>query len=385
MAKSNSGEENASNHKSINIVSLAGFTLLVLILFAAVGAVIANSSPSKENTPAMGADDTLTLLSIQPTETGSTAAISIPETALPSPVKTTLPTLLPSFTPIATSTPTEQPSIPTPSPAVTMTQLPSPEGEETAETKPSPLPTPVGVYSWTLKVPILMYHYISTPPVDADKYRADLSIAPDAFREQMAYLADNGFETVDLYDLSLAIIDKRSLPEKPVIITLDDGYRDNFENAFPILQEFGLSATFFIITQPIDDGNEIYLSWKMVEEMSDAGMRIEPHSKTHADLSIAEKEYIIYEVLGSQETIAAHTGQTPRFFCYPGGSYDEATIEVVSDLNFWGAVTTEGGKWHGYDDRYEWSRLRMRNTTAIAEFADLVNTGGTESGKSIDS
>ncbi len=384
MAKSKSGEENASNHKSINIALLAGLALLVLVLFAAVGAVIANSSTSKENTPALIADVTITRPSIQPTSAGSVAAISITETIQPSPVKTTSPALLPSLTPIPTSSPTEQPSIPTPSPAVTITQLPTPDGEEAAKTKPSPLPTPVGVYSWTLKVPILMYHYISTPPADADKYRTDLSVAPDAFREQMAYLADNGFETVDFYDLSLAITDKRSLPEKPVIITLDDGYRDNFENAFPILQEFGLSATFFIITQPIDDGSEIYLSWKMVEEMADAGMRIEPHSKTHADLSIAEKEYIIYEVLGSQETIAAHTGQTPRFFCYPGGSYDETTIEVVSELNFWGALTTAGGKWHGYDDRYEWSRLRMRNTTALAEFADLVNPGETVSGRSID-
>ena len=122
----------------------------------------------------------------------------------------------------------------------------------------------------------------------------------------------------------------------------------------------------------------------MVEEMANAGMRIEPHSKTHPDLTSREREYVIFEVLGSQETIAAHTGQTPRFFCYPGGRYDETTIEVVSDLDFWGAVTTAGGEWHGYDDRYEWSRLRMRNTTALAEFADLVNPGETVSGRSID-
>ncbi len=186
MAKSKSGEENASNHKSINIALLAGLALLVLVLFAAVGAVIANSSTSKENTPALIADVTITRPSIQPASAGSVAAISITETIQPSPVKTTSPALLPSLTSIPTSTPAEQPSIPTPSPAVTITQPPTPDGEEAAKTKPSPLPTPVGVYSWTLKVPILMYHYISTPPADADKYRTDLSVAPDAFREQMA-------------------------------------------------------------------------------------------------------------------------------------------------------------------------------------------------------
>ena len=385
MAKSRTGEENSSNQKSNKLVLLAGSAFLILVLLAAAGAVIANSGSANENTPEAIIAASQTLPTLQPTATGSDAATLTTQTVLPSPVKTAFPTVLPSLTPIPTSTPTEQSSIPTPSPAATMTQPSSPVVEDEAGTKPPPLPTPVGVFSWTLKVPILMYHYISVPPEDADKYRTDLSIAPDAFREQMAYLADNGFETVDLYDLSLAITGKRDLPEKPIIITMDDGYRDNFENAFPILQEFGLSATFFILTQPIDNGNEIYMSWEMVEEMANAGMRIEPHSKTHADLSSREREYVVYEILGSQETIAAHTGQTPRFFCYPGGRYDETTIEVVSDLDFWGAVTTAGGEWHGYDNRYEWSRLRMRNTTTLAEFADLVDPRETVSGKTIES
>ena len=384
MAKSKSSEENSSSHKSSKIALLAGSALLVLVLLAAAGAVIANSGTANENTPeAIIAAGNIPPTN-QPTPTNSDTATLTAVTILPSPVKTTFPALLPSLTPIPTSTPIEQPFVPTPSPEATITQPLALGVEEAAETKPLPLPTPKGVYSWTLKVPILMYHYISIPPEDADKYRVDLSIAPDAFREQMAYLADNGFETVDLYDLSLAITGKRDLPEKPVIITMDDGYRDNFENAFPILQEFGLSATFFILTQPIDNGNEIYMSWEMVEEMANAGMRIEPHSKTHADLSSREKEYVVYEILGSQEAITSHTGQTPRFFCYPGGRYDETTIEVVSDLDFWGAVTTAGGEWHGYDDRYEWSRLRMRNTTTLDEFTNLVDPRETVSGKIIE-
>ncbi len=230
-----------------------------------------------------------------------------------------------------------------------------------------------------------MYHYISVPPENADKYRLDLSVTPDAFREQMAYLAENGFETIDLYDLSLAITGKKDLPEKPIILTFDDGYRDNYENAFPILQEYGFSGTFFVVTQPIDDKNENYLSWDMVKEMANAGMRFEPHSKTHADLSGREKEYIIYEVLGSQETIAAHTGHAPRYFCYPGGRYDANTIKVIADLDFWGAVTTADGKWHGYNERYEWARIRIRNTTPLAEFASLVDPGDNISGKPVDS
>lgn len=295
------------------------------------------------------------------------------------------PTAIPSITPIPTASATNLPTEVTPSPQHTDMQTPIIPASTTTATKPPPLPTPVDVYSWTLKVPILMYHYISIPPDDADKYRSDLSVSPDDFDEQMAYLANNGFETVDLYDLSLAIANKRELPPKPVIITLDDGYRDNYENAFPILQKYGLDATFFVVTDFIDDNLDGYLTWDMVQEMSEAGMRIEPHSKTHADLSAREKEYIVYEVLGSMETITAHIGERPRFFCYPGGRYDDTTIEVVRELDFWGAVTTASGEWHSFNERFEWSRLRMRNTTALPEFIDLVDPGDTVSGKNVNS
>lgn len=385
MAESNAGDQDTADRKSNRTILFAGAALLFAILFVAAGAVIANSGTTNESTPIVGTAVSQTLATLPPPATSSAEPAQKADVAAPTLVQIISPTLLPSLTPIPTSTPTEEPLIPTPSPAVSMTVTSTSAVEEVAPAKPPPLPTPVGVFSWTLKVPILMYHYISEPPDDADKYRTDLSISPDDFREQMAYLADNGFEAVDLYDLSLAITGKRDLPEKPVILTFDDGYRDNYENAFPILQEHGLSGTFFIVTQPIDDGNAVYMNWDMVEEMADAGMRIEPHSKTHADLSQRDREYIIFEALGSQETIAAHTGQTPRFFCYPGGRYDETTIEVISELNFWGAVTTAGGKWHGFNERYEWPRLRMRNTTPLAEFASFVNPGDTISGKPVDS
>jgi len=302
-----------------------------------------------------------------------------------SPTSTILPTIILSITPIPTASATNYPTEAPTSLVPENTQLPDTPTATAPALKPPPLPTPVGVYSWTLKVPILMYHYISTPPDDADKYRTDLSVTPDDFRKQMAYLAENGFQTIDFYDLSLAITNKRELPPKPVIITLDDGYRDNYENAFPVLQEYGLNATFFVVTEFIDNNLRDYLTWKMVEEMSAAGMRIEPHSKTHADLSAREREYIVYEVLGSMETIAGHTGERPRFFCYPGGRYNDTTLEVVQELGFWGAVTTAAGEWHSYNDRYEWSRLRMRNTTTLPEFIDLVDPGETVSGKSVNS
>jgi peptidoglycan/xylan/chitin deacetylase (PgdA/CDA1 family) len=226
-----------------------------------------------------------------------------------------------------------------------------------------------------------MYHYISIPPEDADEYRIGLSVAPNRFRQQMQYLAENGYHAIDFYALSLAISNKQELPPKPVIISIDDGYRDNYENAFPVLREFGLTATILLATEFIDQGNEAYLSWAMVEEMAEAGIRFEPHSKSHPDLRDRDRDFLIYQILGSQETIAAHIGYAPRYFAYPSGRYDDAVIQVLRDLNFWGAVTTYSGKWHGYNDRFEWTRLRVRNNTPLPEFIDLVDPGDTLNGK----
>lgn len=328
---------------------------------------------------------------VETTQATESAAEIVEEAAAPAlqpvepPADTATPTTIPTLTPLPTASNTATPAIPpTAAPTETATTAPLETivSTETAEpAKPPPLPTPSGVYSWTLRVPILMYHYVSEPPRDADKYRRDLSVPPQKFEQQMAYLADNGFEAVDLYDLSLAITSKRELPEKPVVISFDDGYLDNYENAFPIMQDYGMKGTFFVITEFIDEGREGYMTWDMVKEMSEAGMRIESHSKTHPDLSTADRDHVIYEALGSMETIEAHIGYTPRYFCYPSGRYNEETMAILEELGYWGAVTTADGPWHGFDDRFEWSRSRMRYTTALPEFADMVSTADTVSGK----
>jgi peptidoglycan/xylan/chitin deacetylase (PgdA/CDA1 family) len=250
-------------------------------------------------------------------------------------------------------------------------QVPTATPDERA--KIAPLPTPLGVYSWTLKVPILMYHYVSEPPEGADKYRLDLSVHPEAFRQQMHYLAENEYSPITFDDLSLAIVDKRELPPKPVIITLDDGYRDNYENALPVLRELGFTATIFVVTDFVDQGRPEYLSWEMIAEMAASGIRFEPHTKTHPDLTEHDRDFIIYEIQGSGETLEAHLGYRSRYFAYPSGRYNDDVIEVLSELEYWGAVTTAGGLWHGFDDRYEWTRVRVRNLLTLEDFADLID------------
>lgn len=306
-------------------------------------------------------------------QTLPTAAATLTPPSSPTPI----PATNPDATAAIAATRTAAASPPTP-PVMPAATLP-------ADTAPAlaaePLPTPSGIYSWTLKVPILMYHYISEPPADADEYRVDLSVAPDQFREQMAYLRDSGYTPIDFYSLTTAIVGYTELPDKPVILTFDDGYIDNYENAYPILEEFGFKATFFIISEFIDQGQEGYMSWPMIEELARAGHRIESHSRTHPDLTEKDRDDLIWQILGAQETIAAHVGYRPRYFCYPGGDYNDETIQVLRELDYWGALTTTNGSYHGFNDRFEWSRIRIHNFTPLNEFEHLVDLEGTLRGK----
>jgi peptidoglycan/xylan/chitin deacetylase (PgdA/CDA1 family) len=340
-------------------IGCAGLLFLVMMLLVAAASVIG----PEENEPVALA------LTMPP-----------PATATVAPAAGNLPTVAPAIVVVEPATPlpeaiaTEPPPTPEASPTPTATSVPPTLiPPPLALSNPALLPTPAGGLTDTVKVPILMYHYISDPPEDADIYREDLSVAPAAFREQLQYLADNGYTSIDLYDLALAVTRRQALPPKPVILSFDDGYVDNYTNAFPLLQEFGFTGTFFIITAFVDNQNPAYMSWPMISEMAAAGMRIESHSKSHPDLSEANRDELIWQILGSQETIAAHIGYTPRFFCYPGGRYSKETVAMLQELDFWGAVTTAGGNLHTYEDRYEWSRVRMRNSTTLPVFAALLD------------
>ncbi len=213
-----------------------------------------------------------------------------------------------------------------------------------------------------------MYHYIDAPGLDADIYRKDLSVLPQAFEEQMAYLREAGYHSISLRDLVLHLQAGVELPPNPVVLTFDDGYLDNYTHAYPILERYGFSGTFFIITGLVDKQAEGHMSWDQVEELHSRGMEIGSHSYTHPDLRGRSDDYIIWQVLGSKEAIEARIGEPVRFFCYPSGRYDEATVRILRQLDFWGATTIEQGKTQTSDHLLELRRIRVRGSDDLARF-----------------
>jgi peptidoglycan/xylan/chitin deacetylase (PgdA/CDA1 family) len=214
-----------------------------------------------------------------------------------------------------------------------------------------------------------MYHHIVDPPADADSIYRDLSVSPRAFEAQLRYLVGAGYQPITLSDLIYYLTLGTPLPEKPIILTFDDGYEDNYTNAYPLLKKYGFVGTFFIVTEPVDAGRDGYMSWAQIEIMSTEGMEIGAHSYTHPDLRGKSVDYIIWQAVGSKEAIEARLQQPVRFFSYPSGRYDEQVVSILHSANFWGAVTTEASTYHSSRQPFELRRIRVRGSDTLDSFA----------------
>jgi len=233
-------------------------------------------------------------------------------------------------------------------------------------------PTPTPVIPEQAQVPILMYHYVSDVPPGADRLRRDLTVTPENFRAQLQYLADEGYHPITLSDMYFHLTQGYPLPDKPVVLTFDDGYRDAYEIVFPMLLDYGFPGTFFVLATPMHQESIDYITWAQAKEMSDAGMAIEGHGRDHMDLRGRSNDFLVYQILGIQEAIDYHTGRLPRFFAYPSGQYDANTIAVLESAGYWGAVTTEWGKDHTLESRFEMPRLRVRGSDTLESFVDKL-------------
>jgi peptidoglycan/xylan/chitin deacetylase (PgdA/CDA1 family) len=209
-------------------------------------------------------------------------------------------------------------------------------------------------------------------PEGADAVRQNLTVSPADFTAQLQYLADNGYHTITLEDLYHYLFDGRALPEKPVILTFDDGYRDAYEVVLPLLQQYGFVGTFFIFTAPVDAEDPSYLNWPMVEEMSWVGMEIAAHGRDHVSMAGRSYDSLVDEMYGAKLALESHIGRPVNFFCYPYGDYDTTAISVLQSAGYWGAVTTYPSRYHVRGGTFQLGRFRVGSSTGVGGFVALL-------------
>ena len=210
------------------------------------------------------------------------------------------------------------------------------------------------------KIPILMYHSI-------DDSNSVISIDPHRFKAQMRFLKDHAFNVISLHEVISCIKNKRAFPDKSVVITFDDGFKNVFTEAFPILQDYGFSATIFITANYCGKSNnwpgqpdyikpQPLLSWNEIKEMDQYGIQFGAHTLNHPYLTQIHIEEAEIEILSSKRIIEDHLQKKIDFFAYPYGDFDKHIKKIVSQL-FIGSCSTNLGFACNKSDLYALERI----------------------------
>lgn len=222
---------------------------------------------------------------------------------------------------------------------------------------------------------ILTYHSI-------DDSGSVISTAPEVFRRQMRQIHESSFAVISLAELVEATRECRPLPQRSLIITFDDGYRNVYSAALPVLRQYGFTATVFLVTDYCGrnndwpgQGREIrpmpLLSWAEAAEMRQAGLEFGSHTATHPDLTRVSDEQAAEELKRSKTAIELHLGAEPVTIAYPYGKYD-ARVKALAQREFQGAVTTELGQVGDSCDLHLLRRVDMYYFTGPTIFKALL-------------
>ena len=204
------------------------------------------------------------------------------------------------------------------------------------------------------KILVLNYHQIQNSPTS-------LSIPPADFDEQMHYLYSHGYVSITPDELYSGLNGEIELPPKPVLITFDDGYADNYTNAFPILKYYGMRATIFVIPAFVGVYSN-YLTWDEMREMEDNGITIESHTMHHYKLEELPDDEIRSELLNSKLKIEEELGHPVEFLAYPTGTYNLHIAGIAKEVGYKGAYTIKYGNVDLGSNFYALERVPIFNT-----------------------
>lgn len=216
----------------------------------------------------------------------------------------------------------------------------------------------------TGNIPVLMYHSINYDP----KFPGNQVRIPKAkFAAQMKWLHDNGYHTLTMSELYKAVENREQVPEKSVVLTFDDGYEDNYQNAYPILQEYGFKATIFMITNEIGDNKNGYLTAEELKTMQQNGIDIECHTVHHLHLSKLSYQKQEEEISDAQQTLEKLLGRRVSYIAYPYGDYNAETLRITEKCGFKLGFREDGGIGRLSDPKFEFPRIFIRS-----DFSEFV-------------
>ena len=227
-----------------------------------------------------------------------------------------------------------------------------------------------------MRIPILMYHSVDDSPDNA-------CVRPQRFKEQIAYIKDAGYNAIDLDALYNYLTVGTALQSKPIVITFDDGFRDNIENAYPILKKYGMCFTIFLPTDHIGFSNRWnaaegiaqrqLLTWEEIKLLSDDPLvSFNAHSCSHPKLTRIPLSQVRDELDKSKKTIEDRVGKPCRHFAYPYGDSNETVHRVAMETGFLTACTTQWGHNRRGGNLFALCRIGISNKDNLSAFKRVL-------------
>lgn len=225
-------------------------------------------------------------------------------------------------------------------------------------------------------LPILMYHNIARAPRKLPVYRS-LYVSPGAFARQMWLLHRLGYTGLSMSAAMPYLRGERQ--GRVAVITLDDGYADNLDNALPVLQKFGFSATVYVVSGAIGQFNrwdaerlgirKRLMAASELRQWSDGGMEIGAHTRNHPRLTRCNDVALQDEILGSKQDLEGITGAPVTQFCYPYGDVDDRVVAAVGAAGYAAATTTRRGRVIPGADQLRLPRVQVARHHMLPQFA----------------
>jgi len=205
---------------------------------------------------------------------------------------------------------------------------------------------------FAVRLPVLLYHHVG--PVRPGTIRG-LTLSPERFERQMGWLARRGYIGIRPSDWVRWRREGKGLPEKPVLLTFDDGYADLTEYALPVLRRYSFGAVVFVVTGQVGgtnawdeargSGTHQLMTAEQIRYWAAQGIEFGAHSRTHADLTTLAPHGLEQEVIGSGSDLSSIVGSRVVSFAYPYGAYNQTVCDCVRgafDLAFCADDRMEG-------------------------------------------
>jgi peptidoglycan/xylan/chitin deacetylase (PgdA/CDA1 family)/2-polyprenyl-3-methyl-5-hydroxy-6-metoxy-1,4-benzoquinol methylase len=223
-----------------------------------------------------------------------------------------------------------------------------------------------------LRLPILAYHRIAE---GVGGLAGRFAVTPAAFEQQLRYLRDAGYYSVQFDDWRTAAAAWRPLEGRPVLLTFDDGYHDFLTDAWPLLERYGFTGTVFVVTGLVGktapwQGHEgtPLLDWADIRRLAARGITFGAHSHTHAPLTGLPPDEVVQEVARSRLTLQRELARTVTSFAYPYGDADLATAHLVGASGYTYGVTTDERRCTPTDDLLFLPRITILQSTSFERF-----------------